>query len=68
MVLVWKASSSNLYQDYAINRAHFFGVLFIFFGLWMIVTNRSYDPEDKPPYWWSIGGLILIALAAVITW
>jgi hypothetical protein len=68
MVLVWKGSSSHVYQGNGFYRAHYLGVLFIFFGLWMIVTNRSYDPEDKPPYWWNIGVIFLIALTMVITW
>jgi len=68
MVLVWKGSSSHVYQGFGLNRIGYFGVLFIFFGLWMIVTNRAYHPDDKPPYWWNIGGLVLIALTMVITW
>jgi hypothetical protein len=68
LVLISKGSSSHAYQGIGFYRAHYLGVLFIFIGLWMIVTNRSYHPEDKPPYWWNIGVIILVALTMVITW
>jgi hypothetical protein len=49
------------------SKFRFFGLLLSFGGVWVIVTNRIYHPEDKPPVWWSIGCLMLIALAFVIS-
>jgi hypothetical protein len=49
-------------------RFHFTGALLGFWGLWSVLTNRFPYPGEESPRWWTMGCVILILLAMVLTW